>query len=370
MAGYKTSTKDPIVRGWYYDNQRDPDVSPLTTVALYYNKKWDPNATDTNSGGGTKNPDKWKPLGAGEAGDDGYSKTPLCTSVLSEDFNISVSNHWSDFGGDPLSELWDRAKPLAPFAKLFSDAVKKVNERIGQGETGEGTVSQGLSKLFQKLGSLDTNKITGYLNRKLIVQGTRFSYYGGTDISFGSLGMKFTVFPDWQNGNPITVNKQVDQIYPYTVGKYVQENLVEALKTYIGWQLPPGGYSPNLHSVAQDGEDPLTGGKVGIQEGTLKLEIGAYYSIPNLLVQDAQFTFSKQMVKLPVTPLNQNLLGEKEVSSIVSPLYCDVNLLLRPATKFSDDMMKQFVNGRSRESTINKLNQTLKDRRSGSESYL
>ena len=338
----------PFLSGWYYDIQKDPEKSPLTTVSLHSNQIY----TGKGDTGWDKVDDpeeKGVPYG--------YSKTPLCTSILTEDFNVQVSNHWSDFGGDPLSELWDRAKPLAPFAEQIGQAIQRI--AAIPDNSPHGSVSSYLSQGIRELASNGAvDKISDYLNRKLIVQGTRFSYYGGTDVSFGALSMKFTLFPTWINGTLWTVNKQLGELYPYIIGKFVTEDFngkIPALKEYIGWQKPPGGYRPLPQDIDK------------IQKGTLKLKIGAHYSIPNLLVQDSQFTFSKQMVKLPGTATLfgdifeegdteiRELSKDKGTKTQISPLYCDVSILFRPATKFTDVALRKYVIGVGRQQDIDNL---------------
>jgi hypothetical protein len=79
-----------------------------------------------------------------------------------------------------------------------------------------------------------------------------------------------------------------------------------------------------------------------VQEGTLLLKFGAYYMIDNLVVENATFNFSKQMTKNPQ--------GYHNYGEILSPLYCEVTIQLRPATKYSDISLKKFVFRGSRES--------------------
>ena len=100
--------------------------------------------------------------------------------------------------------------------------------------------------------------------------------------------------------------------------------LGEAYKGLLQWQSPPGGFESELKNIDI------------IQKGTLKLKIGPHYCLTNLVCQEANFTFSKQMVKFPVN-------GENKLS----PLFCDVSLTLRPATLYSDIMMKKFVSGKA-----------------------
>ena len=89
-----------------------------------------------------------------------------------------------------------------------------------------------------------------------------------------------------------------------------------------------------------------------IQQGTLKLKIGSLYSISNLVCNDANLVFSRQMVKLK----NQN--GNIELS----PLYCDVAISLRPVSKYSEKLLKSLVS-RKRDTHLDKekdINDSLK----------
>lgn len=94
----------------------------------------------------------------------------------------------------------------------------------------------------------------------------------------------------------------------------------EYFKGLISWQKAPGGYKPSYKDI----DAP--------QEGTLKLRIGTNYSISSLLCQDITMNFSKVMVKDPFT--------EK-----LSPLYCDINLTLTPATMYSNNSLVKFITG-------------------------
>jgi hypothetical protein len=231
-----------------------------------------------------------------------------------------------------------------------------------------------------------------------VVQGTRFAYYAGSGTAFGNLGMRFTIFPKYSESGFITVVEQAKNILDYTNGKFrtddlsmikmianmwastikdtaeeakdlvntkiapkldewasdlksgwenntitkkaskVSNELVRILgvgiteaknvadditsliteRGLIGWQSAPGGYVPSYRDI----DEPI--------EGTLKLRIGTQYAISSLLCQDATLVFSKVMVKDPFT-------GK------ISPLYCDVNLTLTPASKFANERLSGFI---------------------------
>jgi hypothetical protein len=180
------------------------------------------------------------------------------------------------------------------------------------------------------------NKGVDYLSRALVVQGTRFSYYGGTGIDFSNLAMKFTLFSDWINGTFLTVEDQMRKILPYVAGDFVDlldgsVNVSDDVKKFVNrfasWQMPPGGFQSDLNSIDT------------VQKGTLKLRIGTRYALENLVISSAQFNFSKTMVKTP-----DSELAEKEKMYFV-PQYCEIVLNLRPASQYSKNSLERFVNG-------------------------
>ena len=177
-------------------------------------------------------------------------------------------------------------------------------------------------KVEEEIGIGDKTKPSGiskYLNRALVTQGTRFSYYSGTGISFGNMVLKFTIMPTYKGGSFKTVQEQVRKLYPYTVGHLMKnEQKGNDPDNLINWQLAPGGFESDYRDVDN------------IQNGTLLMKFGALYAVENLVIESANFTYSKQAVKCP-TKMDY------------SPLFCEVTLQLRPATKFSDNKLKQFV---------------------------
>ena len=67
---------------WFYDDQL---LDRMTSVSLHANTYLD-------------NERKWKKYEVGAEGVDkgGYCKAPLCTSILQEDFQVSISNTWNE----------------------------------------------------------------------------------------------------------------------------------------------------------------------------------------------------------------------------------------------------------------------------------
>lgn len=339
--------------GWYYDLQLE---NRLTCATLHPNQvlednEWKIFTSSKNKEIKEGDPD-YKTF---------YSNDPICRAIITEDFNVSVANSWSDFGGDMLGQMWESIKPLAPYANeakaMIHNAVQDYDKASPEAKEkiNESAISRTLAKAMKIIDDNLQNpksgvKIEDYLNRALVVQGTRFSYYSGSGTSFGNLMMKFTLFPTFNGKNYVTVDKQVEKILPYCIGKYVTgtdglkvdkedkeaQNIIDGM---IGWQKPPGGFKANVRNVDT------------IQEGTLMLRFGAYYAITNLVVENASFNFSKQMTKKP----DPTMSGE-----ILSPLYCDVTIQLRPATKYSDKSLREFILSRGSTETIKKVHEDLK----------
>ena len=85
------------------------------------------------------------------------------------------------------------------------------------------------------------------------------------------------------------------------------------------------------------------------------MEIGSFYEITNLVCSDIMINFSRNMVKNPK-------------NNIISPLFCDIAITLRPSTKYSDKMLRKFVGGsksgrRALETVINNNLETEKIKR-------
>ena len=357
------------ISGWYYDLQLE---NRLTSVTLH------PNRVLKVNNDGKK---EWKPVESEDIDEDfkveegpkdnkkilSYRKDPICRSVLNEDFNVSVANTWSDFGGDMLGQMWESIKPLAPYVGSVKSMIRSAVNDYNDNANSETVARIKESKLSSTLADVmiaidktinDPNakvNVEDYLNRALVVQGTRFSYYSGSGTSFGNLMMKFTLFPTFDGEKYKTTTSQVKDILPYCIGEFVSgsDGLEDGLKdnpdvkslidNMVGWQKPPGGFRAVVKNVDT------------IQEGTLLLRFGAYYAIPNLVIENATFNFSKQMTK---NPLNGE--GEKQ-SELLSPLYCDVTLQLRPATKYSDNTLREYIFGAKSDKVLTDLYKGMKD---------
>ena len=301
--------------GFYYDLQKN---NRLMAVTLHYNARKNGNTWDEVP---NKDPET------------GYSKDALFTAILNEDFTVGISNTWDDFsGGNEISNFWNSIKPMAPYVSFVGEKLKKM-ESVADSDSFDGKVANFFKKgveVVNRSGILDTAAKS--LNNALVVQGTRFSYYGGTGVSFGNLGMKFTIFADWlPEGNGYvykTVYQQLKDSFPYFMGTYTKMELGSEIKElndianqFMGWQEAPGGFQANLETVDT------------VQKGTLMLKLGGYYKITNLVVSDVQLTLSKQMTKNPTQ------------ENSISPLFCDIMLTLKPATKYSDISLRTFISG-------------------------
>lgn len=342
---------------WYYDNQM---LDKMTSVSLHAN-------TYLSDAG------KWEKYGSTGTDKGGYNKIPLCTSILSEDFQVSIANTWTDNTGDPVGSLWSgQVQPFAAYAGFAKDALRTIGAKADTWRESRGNnfdpiskedvlgkgngfnLSDSASVAISNLGNWverHGNNIQDYMNSALISQGTRFTYYSGTGINFGNLQMRFTMFPIWtNNGNFKTVPQQLEDLFPYVIGKY--ENVYmytgeetgsdgkqkEYFSTLLGWQHPPGGYQATYEDID----------KKGIK-GTLKLRIGPYYVLESLICENMSFTLSKQMVKRPENDKSGSswfgLTAKAADQFRFSPLFADVIMSFRPATKYSDNSMRRFIYG-------------------------
>ena len=333
---------------FYYDQQLN---NQITSVTLHVN-------TTTDDGG-----INWKEA-SGDVDEEGYLKFPIARAILNEDYQVAVSNNFSEFGNDLFGNMFNQFKPYAPYAAKLTEMLGDMNTAEKEMEIGtedeqsaiNSTIGRALDK-FTDITYKAVEELPSLLNRTLIAQGARFSYYSGTGVGFGNLSMKFTVFSDWINGEWVNVNKQLEPLYPYCFGKYVEAidekgNVTgtknvgggfiskekDIVNRYFGWQLPPGGNKAELNNIDKS------------QFGTLKLKFGTFYSLPNLVVESIQFNFSKQMVKVWIDGQND-----------ICPLYCDVVITLKPASKFTDVALRKFVSGQSMENERSVIETALND---------
>ena len=154
-----------------------------------------------------------------------YGYTPIATAILNEDFQVNIQNTWTDVSGNnTLEDLWRTLQPmsgtlagLAPLIGKISDNTSGETEATGILKGAAGTLSSFMAGASQ------------FLNSSLVVQGSRFTIYQGTNTDFANLSMKFTLFSDWERvsdkgGQPqfkfMTVNQKLNRIWPYFQGYY------------------------------------------------------------------------------------------------------------------------------------------------------
>lgn len=158
-----------------------------------------------------------------------YGYTPIATAILNEDFQINIQNSWTDVSGNnTLESMWKSLQEmggtlagLAPLLGKMSDQVSGESEITAIAKGGIGAVGSFMAGASQ------------FLNSSLVVQGSRFTIYQGTNTDFANLSMKFTLFSDWERvssepGEPqfkfITVNQKLNRLWPYFQGYYQSLN--------------------------------------------------------------------------------------------------------------------------------------------------
>lgn len=352
------------ISGFYYDQQIQ---HPTMMMSLHANRKFDKIAWEkgdannfwTDCGQSIIEETTWK---NDKGVENGYDCVPIATAILNEDFQVGVANQFDDSSiTDDLTQLFNQVKPLGVYGDFFLEKSSQMQKEEPQGKW-----SEGIQKAL-KVVSGGMRKVLPYLNRALVVQGSRFTTYNGSGVAFGNLNMKFTLFSDWTNEIKATNGggdsnryytygddwkwvsciDKVKNLIPYCIGRYTalgataqtyvdkktneektwfSQEQADFYNKFLGWQIPPGGYKPDLKSLDN------------IQGGTLMVIFGGMYSIPNLIIQDAQFNFSKQRVKQPVSPYQKPYID-------TCPMYCDVQLTLKPASKYSDISLEGAITG-------------------------
>jgi hypothetical protein len=166
--------------------------------------------------------------------------------------------------------------------------------------------------------------------------------------------MKFTLLSDWKQWYPgapdyhfMTVYDQLMYIYPYCIGFYesglgglesyiqkaiedgkVKETVSNFANAYVGWQAPPGGFESINRNIDVQ------------QKGTLRLILGGFYTIDNLVIKDINVNVSRQLCKDPSDKDN------------MVPLYADVQITLQPASVYTDLSLGRFLNSSGMASII------------------
>ena len=374
--------------GWYYDIHQDwQGINRLTTVSLHansYYKKADSWGYSPKTGAAATD-EKMREPGTDTGRDDGhnpdfdedgYYVEPICTCVLQEDFQITVQNQWTDMGEDNAGRFINSLRVnLAPFAGTITEGLKTMEtkyENLSDRDKRElegtiaGQILQPMISWLNKNVVGDNDRLAKYLNSAILVEGSRFSIYQGSNINFNNMSMKFVVIPKWdpETGIFISVTDQLKDLYHYFFGEFVSidKEVVSdtKLRSRITWQRPPAGYQADMSQLD------------ATQKGSLKLKIGGNYSICNVVVEAAQLVFSKQMVKNPrvVHEKLMNPTGDVSGSEYLTPLSCEVTLTLRPCTRYSDRTLLNIVQGAGMNAEKEMLaNKMLENLRHGMEDY-
>lgn len=328
------------VRGFYYDHQIN---DPLYTIQLFPNTKLKLNEDKTKA--------EWVPANGNPPDPNSnqdwsgcYSTTPIASAICSEDFQIEIGNQWTDYeGGNPIEGAFNSMKPYAPYLSTLGKAFQSATESFMSDEDIKNSkVARAVNSIAHLVGS-GMASASKYLNKGLIIQGTRFAYYTGTVTRFGNLGLKYTIFPDWvpDPKDPKkmifqSVNDHIAKISPYVMGAYTPWNLkvdgienkyakdlvdsgLDMISEYVGWQNPPAGFEAGLKSL----DTTL--------KGTIRLVMAGYYKIDNLVISDMNVVMSRTMTKDPTDP------------SKPTPLYAEITLQLKPATLYTDRALAKFI---------------------------
>jgi hypothetical protein len=328
---------DKEIHGFYYDSQMADET---LTVTLHSNMTYNNGVWEEFKGEGMEK------LRTDAAGHNVYNPVPIARSLLSEDFQIDISNNWSEVNGDDMiSSVWNNIRSYGPMIKFIGDKAEKIKNQVDEVDGLGSTVNRWLGNAagwVKKYGDIASKNMA----RSMYTQGTKFTYYAGTSTSFGNLVMKYTVFADWdeKGENFLTVSDQLSKLLPYVSGKFDgvtgkgsnqidtgNDTLNEAISEFIGWQSPPGGYEPDIKNV-----------DVCFQ-GTLRLRLGGYYNIDNLICRGCNINLSKTMTKNPKNP------------SQLVPLYAEVTISLQPAGIYTNESLMRFINCTGSEKLMNEV---------------
>lgn len=321
------------VKGFYYDHELN---NPLTRVTLHANKKYKP-ADKTKLDG------PWEPVPDPDPNDKSahpYDLTPIATSIFAEDFSFDIANTFSDFGGDPIGEMWNSMAGTAPYSAMVGSALETIAQKTREWKEKKETIGEGKNlrwaDVIEKVGSFmgdAATKNAAYHSRALHVNGTQFQYYSGSGINFNNMSMKFTLLSDWEGSSfRSVIQKLTDGDWPllaYVIGDYVKVTEIgegevkDFISDYASWQLPPGGFRANLKNVDV------------INEGTLKLRFGPYFSIPNLIISGCSISMSKEMIRNP----------QGSGKTAIVPMSCDVTLQFKPSAQFSKSTLENVLTG-------------------------
>lgn len=308
--------------GFYYDSQLN---DPFLSISLHANtvKDGDGKWISGKESGKTllkaiSNETKYPYSGC-------YIAEPLARCILTEDLAYSIQNNFTDLNmGNPIESMFETFKPYAPILGNMASGLKKGTGEVSKANSfGSAIVSAAGNFANSVAPWMESAK--GFLNKGLMVQGTRFAYYNGTSFNFNNLEMKYTVFSDYDiNGNFYSVENYIKKLAPYVMGEYYpstnyepisdinNQTVKQFLEDYVGFQEPPGGFemdTKNLNNVLR---------------GTLRLNIGGMWAIENLILKNMSVVLSKVQAKDPENPGN------------IMPLYAEITLQLAPACTIVD----------------------------------
>lgn len=312
--------------GFYYDSQLN---DPFLSITLHANKK-------TEDGGKTWIDWPGKHLEStgspGKAGN--YGAEPIARCILTEDLVYSIQNNFTDNNmGNPLESLFETFKPYAPILGNLSDELTKGAGEAAKANNFGSAIARTLGNSAKAVAPWmkDAEK---YLNKALMIQGTRFTYYNGTSFNFNNLEMKYTVFSDYLsdgqgNWEFHPVEDYIKELAPYAFGKYEpadidvgRKNVSKFIHDYVGFQNPPGGFKMDTKCLDN------------VLEGTLRLNIGGMWAIDNLVLKNMNVVMSKVQAKDPRDGNTGKTL----------PLYAEITLQLAPASTIIDTGYDRIIN--------------------------
>ena len=317
--------------GFYYDSQLE---DPYMSISLHANtkiiegewKEWPGDHLEPilKKEGGASDDKNWS---------ESYGVDPIARCIMSEDFSYSIANNFSDYnGGNPIEGLFESLKPYAPILEKFGKNLEKATENTDS----MGSDAVGWFTNIGKKAAKIMRTSSSYLNKALFVQGSRFSYYSGTQFSFNNMEMKFLVFSDYVttgdgNWEFQSVEDYIKTLQPYVMGVYspysadflrdtgFQGDAKEFIKQYVGFQEPPGGFTMDTKALNNT------------LKGTLRMNIGGTWAIENLVLKNMNVNMSRVQAKHPENP------GE------TVPLYADITLQLAPAAALVDTGYRRIL---------------------------
>lgn len=277
-------------------------------------------------------------LYGGGDGEGKYEDEIIAKAIWTENFEFSTSNSWTNFEsiGNAAESLWAKVKPFAGYA---STAQNVLNDMRSKGQFERSSSDSKATQLMKGLGNWlsDNRNMTTIMNRSLIVQGTRFIYFGGSSVDMGNLMMKYTIMYDpAAPAGQRSVREQLAKLMPYCIGDFKNTKELaggssdgKGILSLIGWQSPPGGFEATWKNVDTQGRgtlklvfggDGIISGNSGHQEGD--------FEIDNLVVKDWNVSMSRVSVKGGVNR---------------DPLYADVTLTFQLAGFITERKLRQYL---------------------------